>query len=408
MSRIFASAQNPISTPTPQLVKLRTLLPLLGLITVGTARAEFRTYTSNEGVTLRAEILKLEGSSVTLRREDGQTFTLPLTRFSNADQFTIQTEFGSKTVSAPGTETKEKPAAEKSLPRSFRIKKPENLGGDWEPQRPALKIALYHGIEFDEEDLKELFGEKSSTESAAQMLVNFGLNIKVFPFNWSSDEEALDYIKTHLVTNGPFLLRFKEQDEFKGMTKRQTMVIGYNDFKKSIEVLLLGKTYQVKYENISQKTQTVYAVSLAKDEISDEVTKLSVRTLLERSEIATSYDELERALKKSEAFKFTSTECNSHENTTNAKATRKTAQNGPRLIRTALRSAALVIIPQSKDCLAVAFYREPSTNIIQSLKLANGTWTKSDLTIGRAAENWVIKRNDKFSLPSIRLTSEPR
>ena len=45
-----------------------------------------REWTSNDGKTLEAEFVSTEGDQVSLRRPDGQVFTVPLTRLSEADQ----------------------------------------------------------------------------------------------------------------------------------------------------------------------------------------------------------------------------------------------------------------------------------------------------------------------------------
>ena len=48
--------------------------------------AEFRTFTNARGQTLRAQFVSLANDQVTIRREDGQSFTLPLASLSQADQ----------------------------------------------------------------------------------------------------------------------------------------------------------------------------------------------------------------------------------------------------------------------------------------------------------------------------------
>ena len=86
-------------------MKLKTLLLTFLVVAVST-HAEVRTYTSSDGTAIKAEILKVEADTVTLRREDGKTFTVPVTRFSQADQATIRKDFTSKPpTSAPPTGT---------------------------------------------------------------------------------------------------------------------------------------------------------------------------------------------------------------------------------------------------------------------------------------------------------------
>ena len=49
------------------------------------ARAEMRTFTDNQGRSLRGELVSIEGDKVTIKREDGQTFILKATDLCGAD-----------------------------------------------------------------------------------------------------------------------------------------------------------------------------------------------------------------------------------------------------------------------------------------------------------------------------------
>jgi hypothetical protein len=60
-------------------------IALLG-VCITPAAAEMRTLTDQQGRTLQADIVSVDGNQVTIRRDDGQTFTLSLNTLSEADQ----------------------------------------------------------------------------------------------------------------------------------------------------------------------------------------------------------------------------------------------------------------------------------------------------------------------------------
>jgi hypothetical protein len=49
-------------------------------------QAEVRTLTDRQGRSIKADVIEVENGAVKIRREDGQTFTLPLANLSDADQ----------------------------------------------------------------------------------------------------------------------------------------------------------------------------------------------------------------------------------------------------------------------------------------------------------------------------------
>lgn len=65
------------------LVGLASSLPSL--------RAEMRTLTDTQGRTLQAELVSSDGDNVTIKRDDGQTFTIPLSTLSESDRAAIKT-----------------------------------------------------------------------------------------------------------------------------------------------------------------------------------------------------------------------------------------------------------------------------------------------------------------------------
>ena len=50
------------------------------------AQGKFRQFHDRQGRTVQAQVLKVSGDRVTIKREDGRTFTVPLSVFSETDQ----------------------------------------------------------------------------------------------------------------------------------------------------------------------------------------------------------------------------------------------------------------------------------------------------------------------------------
>ena len=59
-----------------------------------TAQEPMRIWTSSEGRTLEARFIEQVGSNVKIKTEQGQEFTLPITRFSKADQEYVKDRAG--------------------------------------------------------------------------------------------------------------------------------------------------------------------------------------------------------------------------------------------------------------------------------------------------------------------------
>ncbi|MFA6960893.1 MAG: hypothetical protein WC205_09100 [Opitutaceae bacterium] len=57
---------------------------------VTTAKADMRTLTDQQGRSLKADVLSVENGKVKIKRDDGQTFELPLATLSEADQQSLK------------------------------------------------------------------------------------------------------------------------------------------------------------------------------------------------------------------------------------------------------------------------------------------------------------------------------
>ncbi len=81
---------------------LFTCLGILTCALTGSAQDEpFRVFTNQQGQTLKAKLLSVNAGQVTIQREDGKEFTLPLMNLSTADQTYIQQQAATNT--APST-----------------------------------------------------------------------------------------------------------------------------------------------------------------------------------------------------------------------------------------------------------------------------------------------------------------
>ena len=108
---------------------------LLGMI----AAAPAREWTSSDGKKLEADFVSLTGDQLTLKRKNGQTFSLPLDRLSEADQSfaKLQTPVEPGAPAAPAVKAIEGPLA-------------KLVTGAWElSENDGLKFAFYGGKQLD-------------------------------------------------------------------------------------------------------------------------------------------------------------------------------------------------------------------------------------------------------------------
>jgi hypothetical protein len=94
---------------------LRLLLPLV-MICLGEAQAattELRTFTNARGASIKARLVGVKGDQVTIQREDGQNFVLPLSSLSPADQAYIKAAANSLSAvpASSGPQDKVEPSA---------------------------------------------------------------------------------------------------------------------------------------------------------------------------------------------------------------------------------------------------------------------------------------------------------
>jgi len=131
-------------------------LSFLGL----TGGAHARLWTSNDGKTLEAEWVSAAQDQVTLKRPDGQVFTLPLSRLSAADQTWVKQQAAAPTPVA----------AVKPIEGPFG----KLITGSWAlSEHDGLKFAIYGGKSLSAETkyplVLALHGKSPNTENGKQV-----------------------------------------------------------------------------------------------------------------------------------------------------------------------------------------------------------------------------------------------
>jgi hypothetical protein len=85
----------------PPMIAARKMLVLLLAVLPVLLRAETRVFVDNNGRTLRGELISVSGDMVTIKREDGQSFTMKSDGFCPADMAFFR-EFAAKPAPAAG------------------------------------------------------------------------------------------------------------------------------------------------------------------------------------------------------------------------------------------------------------------------------------------------------------------
>ena len=140
-------------------MKLGSLVLALSFLGL-TGAAHARLWTSNDGKTLEAEWVSAVQDQVTLKRSDGQVFTLPLSRLSEADQNWVKQQ-----AAAPAAV-----AAVKPIEGPFG----KLITGSWAlSEHDGLKFAIYGGKSLSAENkyplVLALHGKSPNTENGKQV-----------------------------------------------------------------------------------------------------------------------------------------------------------------------------------------------------------------------------------------------
>ncbi|MDH4445520.1 MAG: thioredoxin family protein [Akkermansiaceae bacterium] len=146
---------------SPSFINVLSAFALLSL----PLQAEYRNWSNTEGVTLEAELVKVEGSNVTLRLQSGKLTTFAVSKLSPADR-----EFAKSNTAKPQEEPKSSLPANRKAKWLTRMEKAQE-----EAKTTGLPIlVLFTGTSWCSYCIKlekEVFSEKAFKTFADQNLV---------------------------------------------------------------------------------------------------------------------------------------------------------------------------------------------------------------------------------------------
>lgn len=145
---------------------------LAGSFLINPLHAEYRKWVNTEGVTIDAELIKVDGDKVTLRLRNGKTSTFDQSKLSAADQEFLKTA-ASKPADADATvETEGKPVVDANRKAKWLTKMEKAQEQSKETGLPIL--VLFTGTSWCPYCVKledEVFGESAFKSFADQNLV---------------------------------------------------------------------------------------------------------------------------------------------------------------------------------------------------------------------------------------------
>ncbi len=195
-----------------------------------------RTWTSQEGTSLRATLIESDPAAETarMRRDDGRIVTIPWKRLSSADQSLLRAQTDAAEAPAPAAT---QPEAAAALPESFKLKKVPMVTqkGNFCVPASAAMIAGFHGIKTDQDQIAQLSSEASISNEGtypSDMSLAMGkLGFDGRTLQWENEAEfntdALPAIRRALVETGPVYISFRP-GVFGGMG-HGCVIIGYDD-----------------------------------------------------------------------------------------------------------------------------------------------------------------------------------
>ena len=146
--------------------------------------AEMRRWTDVSGRTVEAELIKVEGDEVKIRRSaDGQTFSLPIARLSEADQDFLRQQMTAKTKPGFKAQAPAGPAQYKALEWPRRIALPDNYEVEVVREDNNAGVYIYRTPHFE---------FHSDVKLARKVVREFGKifegtysAMKAFPLEWN-------------------------------------------------------------------------------------------------------------------------------------------------------------------------------------------------------------------------------
>jgi hypothetical protein len=237
-----------IATPVIHFGAVITLLLTLHLTILALNADDLekvRTWTSTEGVPLRAKLLNVDAKAQTarIRRDDGRVFTLAWNRLCESDQALLRSSSESQAppISRP-TQAPETATTEEPLPNKFKCRKVPMIRQKRNLCVPAsaAMIAGYHDIKTDQDEIAQLSSQDSVSQQGTypsdMLLAIQKLGFDGRSMQWRDEAEfeltALPAIRRSLVTNGPAYISFRPG--VFGDMGHGCVIIGYNDRKQEM------------------------------------------------------------------------------------------------------------------------------------------------------------------------------
>lgn len=203
---------------------------------------EPRTWKSNDGRAIEARVIELstEARTVEMERADGLRFTLPWERLSEADQAHLQSAAKLQKATREPKAVQEPPKLD--LPESVELKDVPMVKqkANFCVPASATMIAIFHGIETDQDQVAELSSEMSAnnqgTYPSDMLLAMQKLGFEGRTLQWKDDadflENALPQIRRALFETGPVYISFRPN--VFGSMGHGCVIVGYDDRKEEL------------------------------------------------------------------------------------------------------------------------------------------------------------------------------
>ena len=216
-----------------------------------------RTWYSEDGRTIEARVLDLsdEERTVEMQRVDGLKFALSWDQLSMADQALLAEAAKKATIAAP------------KLPLNISVELPTKhilkdvpmvtQKGNYCVPASATMIAVFHGIETDQDQVAELSSEMSASNQGTypndMLLAMEKLGFDGRALNWKDADDftrtTLPQIRRALYETGPIYISFREN--VFGSMGHGCVIVGYDDRKA--ELLFhnpWGNRFESSYERV--------------------------------------------------------------------------------------------------------------------------------------------------------------
>lgn len=224
-----------------------------------------RTWTSQDGRTLEATLLEVDGNARTARMHhaNGRIFTVKWSQLAESDQLLLRKQAATGGQQAPTKTTQhDAPTAEENnaLPEDFELRKVPMVTqkGNFCVPASASMIAGYHGIETDQDEVAQLSSEASisneGTYPSDMLLAMEKLGFEGHALLWKDEDTfyqtALPAIRRALVQTGPVYISFNPN--VFGTTGHGCVIIGYNDRREEMVFHNpWGNVFEKEYDEVA-------------------------------------------------------------------------------------------------------------------------------------------------------------